>query len=90
MLPIVLQDGRFVRQFSDFLAKQTEYRTISFDQWQSFLLFSQEVREDMSNATDNPAWPVLIDNFVEWWRTGAGRGGKHVGERNKKATESAF
>lgn len=41
---------------------------MSFDQWQNFLRFSLEVNADMSNAEDNPAWPVLLDNFTEWYR----------------------
>lgn len=32
----------------------------------SFLRFSREVREDLSNYHDNPAWPLLLDNYVEW------------------------
>jgi hypothetical protein len=32
----------------------------------SFLRFSREVSPDLSNYADNPAWPLLLDNFVEW------------------------
>ena len=30
--------------------------------------FSREVRPDLSNYEDNPAWPVLLDNFVDWYQ----------------------
>ena len=43
----------------------------------SFLRFSREVRPDLSNYSDNPAWPLLLDNFVEWLKAqGAGAAGK--------------
>ena len=32
----------------------------------SFLRFSREVSPDLSNYADNPAWPLLLDNFVDW------------------------
>jgi DCN1-like protein 4/5 len=68
MLPIVLPDGRFVAEFCEFLTQQQDYKKVNADQWVNFLRFSREVAADMSNAGDNPAWPVLIDNFVDWFR----------------------
>lgn len=69
LLPIVLPDGRFVSPFCEFLVTQQDYKKINADQWVNFLRFSLEVASDMSNAEDNPAWPVLIDNFVDWYRS---------------------
>lgn len=42
----------------------------------SFLRFSREVHEDLSNCHDNPAWPVVLDNFIEYQM--AQRGGAHA------------
>ncbi|KAL4524828.1 hypothetical protein Ndes2526A_g06932 [Nannochloris sp. 'desiccata'] len=78
MLQLVLPEGRFVSEFCEYLTFQSDYRFLNMDQWINFLKFSIEVREDMSNAGDNPAWPLLIDNFVEWHtsRVAAAKGGE--------------
>ncbi len=65
MLELVMPSGRFVPQFCAFLRGQAAYKTLNLDQWHSFLRFSAEVKEDLSNAGDNPSWPVLLDNFAE-------------------------
>jgi hypothetical protein len=67
MLRLVLPEGRFVSEFCEYITIQSDYKLgLNMDQWINFLKFSIEVREDMSNAGENPAWPLLIDNFVEW------------------------
>jgi hypothetical protein len=68
MLRLALPGGRFVDAFCEFLQVQEEYKKMNVDQWDSFYRFSAEVLPDMRNAGENPAWPVLIDNFVEWFR----------------------
>ncbi|PSC73760.1 DCN1 4 [Micractinium conductrix] len=68
MLPLVLPEGRFVAPFCEFLTQQNDYKKMNLDQWNNFLRFSREVAPDFSNVDDNPAWPVLLDNFVEWQR----------------------
>jgi len=42
---------------------------VTEDSWQQVLEFSRTVREDLSNYDPNGAWPVLIDDFVEWVST---------------------
>lgn len=71
MLKLLLPEGRFVPEFCEYISVQSEYKFLNMDQWVNFLKFSIEVREDMSNAGDNPAWPLLIDNFVDWHTTRA-------------------
>jgi DCN1-like protein 4/5 len=66
MLRLVYPQGQFVDAFCTFLKNQKEYSKINADQWSNFLRFSTEVSADLSNAKENPAWPVLIDNFIEW------------------------
>ncbi|KAL4859445.1 DCN1-like protein 2 [Chlorella vulgaris] len=68
MLPLVLPEGRFVPQFCTFLTEQKDYKKVNADQWANFLRFSREVKADLSNCEDNPAWPLLLDNFVEYLR----------------------
>lgn len=43
-------------------------RRISFDEWCQFLSFSNSVNADVSNYDDSAAWPLLFDEFVEWFR----------------------
>jgi DCN1-like protein 4/5 len=60
--------ARFGEDFCTFLTEQQDYKKINTDQWTNFLKFEREVKDDLSNYDDNPAWPLLLDNFVEWLR----------------------
>ncbi|TMW84547.1 uncharacterized protein [Solanum lycopersicum] len=58
-----------VDSFSEFLKNQTDYKVINVDQWMNFLRFCQEVSfPDLENYDLDQAWPVILDNFVEWMR----------------------
>nr|CAG4643715.1 EOG090X00X3 [Lepidurus arcticus] len=54
--------------FLEFLEK-SRYRVINKDQWVNILEFSRSVNEDLSNYDADGAWPVLLDEFVEWLKT---------------------
>ena len=41
------------------------------DQWFNVLEFSRSVAPDLSNYDEDGAWPVLLDEFVSWFRKNA-------------------
>ncbi|KAM6286128.1 DCN1-like protein 5 isoform 2-T2 [Spheniscus humboldti] len=47
-------------------ARQSKYRVMNKDQWYNVLEFSRTVHADLSNYDEDGAWPVLLDEFVEW------------------------
>uniref|UniRef100_A0A0G4IEG5 Defective in cullin neddylation protein n=1 Tax=Chromera velia CCMP2878 TaxID=1169474 RepID=A0A0G4IEG5_9ALVE len=49
--------------------------TISRDTWSMVFDLATTVNADLSNYDDDGAWPVLIDEFVEWWRQKKSGGG---------------
>mmetsp|Transcript_10112 Transcript_10112/g.10200 ORF Transcript_10112/g.10200 Transcript_10112/m.10200 type:complete len:224 (-) Transcript_10112:633-1304(-) len=75
MLQIVLSGGMnrapHLELFLEFMnAPITEkHKRITADQWDQFLHFETVTSSDMSNYDENGAWPILLDDFVEWFRT---------------------
>jgi len=49
-------------------------RGISHDEWMMMLQFCREVEPDCSNYQDDGAWPVLLDDYVEWYHENHGGG----------------
>ncbi|XP_076008168.1 DCN1-like protein 3 [Genypterus blacodes] len=51
----------------DFLAENPSgIRGISRDTWNMFLNFTQAIGPDLTNYSEDEAWPSLFDTFVEW------------------------
>lgn len=48
--------------------EQCAYRVVNRDQWNNILEFAQTIRADCANYDEDGAWPVLLDDFVEWRR----------------------
>ncbi|KAK7870061.1 hypothetical protein R5R35_012014 [Gryllus longicercus] len=52
-------------QFNNFL-EHSKYKVINKDQWCNILEFSRTIANDLSNYDVDGAWPVMLDEFVEW------------------------
>jgi hypothetical protein len=71
LLQMVLSErnNRHLTPFAEFLETLGEDNVrITLDQWVSFLEFSVKIGEDCKgyDDDDNCAWPVLIDEYVDW------------------------
>ncbi|XP_033215182.1 DCN1-like protein 4 isoform X2 [Belonocnema kinseyi] len=58
-------------QFAQFL-DQSKYKVINKDQWCNILEFSRTISHDLSNYDLDGAWPVMLDEFVEWLKVQKG------------------
>ncbi|KAJ7962781.1 Defective in cullin neddylation protein [Quillaja saponaria] len=48
---------------------QNDYKVINMDQWMGFYRFCHEISfPDLRNYDPELAWPLVLDNFVEWMR----------------------
>ncbi|KAJ8479930.1 hypothetical protein OPV22_023657 [Ensete ventricosum] len=71
LLDLVLgfQFGPQVDKLVEYLKHQRDYKVINMDQWTSFLRFCNEINfPSLDNYDAELAWPLILDNFVEWIR----------------------
>ena len=61
-------DSNRLLTFQEFLTstKDTSYNRITLDQWMSFLDFSLECPDLSQYDEESSAWPVLIDDYVDY------------------------
>ncbi|GKV03356.1 hypothetical protein SLE2022_035790 [Rubroshorea leprosula] len=53
----------------EYLKFQSDYKVINLDQWLNFLRFCNEISfPDLKNYDSTEAWPLILDNFVEWMK----------------------
>ncbi|KAE9621294.1 hypothetical protein Lal_00023592 [Lupinus albus] len=58
-----------VNLFVEYLKSQNDYKVINMDQWMGFFRFCNEITFPTLNEYDPElAWPLILDNFVEWIR----------------------
>jgi len=72
LLPIVIDASRapHLSQFLSYLNTLPDNTTISADQWDSFLMFNSVVALDLKGYDeDSGAWPLLLDEYVDWRRS---------------------
>lgn len=66
MLQLLLESWHLIPDFIQFLT-QSRYKIINRDQWNSLLEFIKTIdTSDFSGYDDEGAWPVMLDEFVEW------------------------
>lgn len=68
MLSLLLRDRWSLFNYFDTFLSESKYKVINKDQWCNVLEFSRSVNDDLSNYDEDGAWPVLLDEFVEWFR----------------------
>lgn len=70
LLPIVLDKNRapHLDLFIQYLESLPPTQTITADQWDSFLGFNEVVDVTLEGFEDDGAWPLLLDEYVEWRR----------------------
>jgi len=70
MLQLLLKPvyAAHVAKISEFLEQNKEIakRGVSLDEWTMLLQFCREIQPDCSNFADDGAWPLVLDDYVEW------------------------
>nr|CAG4648233.1 EOG090X0DAO [Moina brachiata]SVE93254.1 EOG090X0DAO [Moina brachiata] len=77
MLGLLLgRQWSLIESFFQFL-DQSRNRVLNKDQWCNVLEFSRAVDSDLKNYDVDGAWPVMLDEFVEWLKINRGESSNH-------------
>ncbi|XP_045449900.1 DCN1-like protein 5 [Melitaea cinxia] len=68
LLGVLLPRWPLRAALADFLAREQRYRVVNRDQWSNILEFSRTVDAQLAAYDADGAWPVMLDEFVEWLR----------------------
>ncbi|KAI1286719.1 DCN1-like protein 4 [Halotydeus destructor] len=68
MLALLLGKQWPMQRYFDQFLENSKYKVINKDQWCNVLEFSRSVNSDLSNYDEDGAWPVMLDEFVDWYR----------------------
>jgi len=60
-------------EFCDWASNQSRGKTVNRDLWMMVLKLATEVPADLSTYDEDPAWPVVLDDFVEYYREKQGK-----------------
>jgi len=66
---LLLHDWPLREEFCGWANKHMKGKSINRDLWTMVLKLATEVPPDLSTYDDNPAWPVVFDEFVEYYRS---------------------
>lgn len=65
---LLLHDWALREEFVSWANRHMKGKAINRDLWMMVLKFATEVPADLSTYDENPAWPVVFDEFVEYYR----------------------
>ncbi|CAG9135384.1 hypothetical protein JYU34_017804 [Plutella xylostella] len=68
LLTVLLPRWSLRPALGQFLEHCRRYRVVNRDQWSNILEFSRSVDRELSDYDTDGAWPVMLDEFVEWLR----------------------
>jgi hypothetical protein len=71
---LLLRDWPLREHFCSWASRHMKGKAINRDLWLMMLKLATEVPADLSTYDDDPAWPVVFDEFVEYYRA------NHLGE----------
>eukprot|EP00056_Hartaetosiga_gracilis_P020166 m.17917 g.17917 ORF g.17917 m.17917 type:complete len:232 (+) comp8214_c0_seq1:69-764(+) len=68
------------KQFISFFKQKTDAKIMTKDQWCSLFDFAMVIGDNMTGYSDEDAWPVLLDEFVEWYQEQSSDGAETTSE----------
>lgn len=69
---LLLPDWALREEFCEWADKHMKGKAVNRDLWMMVLKLAREVPADLSTYDEDPAWPVIIDDFVESYRASKG------------------